>query len=137
MKGIIEMSFTKNMQNELQNKMTQNDIPANVLIISDMEFDMAVCSDCSSRGIDANLFNVIEQKYAQAGYKLPRLIFWNVNSRTGTVPVRQNKLGVALVSGFSVNICNMVMSGELDPYKCLLDTINSERYKPVEDLLIA
>ena len=137
MKGIIEMSFTENMQNELQNKMTQNDIPANVLIISDMEFDMAVCSDCSSRGIDANLFNVIEQKYAQAGYKLPRLIFWNVNSRTGTVPVRQNKLGVALVSGFSVNICNMVMSGELDPYKCLLDTINSERYKPVEDLLIA
>ena len=137
MKGIIEMSFTKNMQNELQNKMTQNDIPANVLIISDMEFDMAVCSDCSSRGIDANLFNVIEQKYAQAGYKLPRLVFWNVNSRTGTVPVRQNKLGVALVSGFSVNICNMVMSGELDPYKCLLDTINSERYKPVEDLLIA
>ena len=137
MKGIIEMSFTENMRNELQNKMTQNDIPANVLIISDMEFDMAVCSDCSSRGIDANLFNVIEQKYAQAGYKLPRLVFWNVNSRTGTVPVRQNKLGVALVSGFSVNICNMVMSGELDPYKCLLDTINSERYKPVEDLLIA
>lgn len=88
-------------------------------------------------GIDANLFNVIKQKYAQAGYKLPRLVFWNVNSRTGTVPVRQNKLGVALVSGFSVNICNMVMSGELDPYKCLLDTINSERYKPVEDLLIA
>lgn len=137
MKGIIEMSFTENMRNELQNKMTQNDIPANVLIISDMEFDTAVCSDCSSRGIDANLFNVIEQKYAQAGYKLPRLVFWNVNSRTGTVPVRQNKLGVALVSGFSVNICNMVMSGELDPYKCLLDTINSERYKPVEDLLIA
>lgn len=131
------MSFTENMRNELQNKMTQNDIPANVLIISDMEFDMAVCSDCSSCGIDANLFNVIEQKYAQAGYKLPRLVFWNVNSRTGTVPVRQNKLGVALVSGFSVNICNMVMSGELDPYKCLLDTINSERYKPVEDLLIA
>ena len=137
MKGIIEMSFTKNMQNELQNKMTQNDIPANVLIISDMEFDTAVCSYCSSRGIDANLFNVIKQKYAQAGYKLPRLVFWNVNSRTGTVPVRQNKLGVALVSGFSVNICNMVMSGKIDPYKCLLDTINSERYKPVEDLLIA
>lgn len=131
------MSFTENMQNELQNKMTQNDIPDNVLIISDMEFDTAVCSNCSSFGIDANLFNVIKQKYAQAGYKLPRLIFWNVNSRTGTVPVRQNKLGVALVSGFSVNICNMVMSGEIDPYKCLLDTINSERYKPVENLLIA
>ena len=133
----VEAVFDLVLSTAIQNKMTQNDIPANVLIISDMEFDTAVCSYCSSCGIDANLFNVIEQKYAQAGYKLPRLVFWNVNSRTGTVPVRQNKLGVALVSGFSVNICNMVMSGEIDPYKCLLDTINSERYKPVEDLLIA
>ena len=67
-----------------------------------------------------------------AGYKLPRLVFWNVNSRTGTIPVKENDLGVALVSGFSTNICKMVLSGELDPYKCLLDTLNTERYDAVE-----
>lgn len=62
---------------------------------------------------------------------MPRLVFWNVNSRTGTIPVRENDLGVALVSGFSPNICKMVMSGKADPYECLLETLHSERYEPV------
>ena len=68
-----------------------------------------------------------------AGYKMPRLIFWNICSRTGTIPVKQNDLGVALVSGFSVNVVKMIMSGELDPYKCLLEQINAERYDKVEE----
>ena len=44
-------------------------------------------------------------------------------------------MGVALVSGFSVNIAKMVMSGKLDPYECLLETLNTERYQPIEDAL--
>jgi hypothetical protein len=60
-------------------------------------------------------------------------VFWNVNSRTGTIPVKENDLGVALVSGFSVNIVKMVMSNKLDPYECLLDVLNVERYQAIED----
>ncbi len=56
-------------------------------------------------------------------------------SRTGTIPVKENEMGVALVSGFSVNIAKMVMSGKLDPYECLLEAINVERYRPVEEAL--
>ena len=78
---------------------------------------------------------MIRQKYEAAGYKLPRLVFWNVNSRTGTIPVKENDLGVALVSGFSQNIASMVMSGKLDPYECLMETLNGERYQPVERAL--
>lgn len=48
---------------------------------------------------------------------------------------KENDLGVALVSGFSPNIAKMVMSGKLDPYECLLETLNTERYQPVEDVL--
>ena len=81
----------------------------------------------------ATLFETIAKKYAAHGYKLPRLVFWNVNSRTGTVPVKNNDLGVALVSGFSVNIVKMVMSNKTDSYECLLETLNSERYQAVED----
>lgn len=131
----IEAVFDLILSTAIKNRMSQEDIPANVLIISDMEFDRAVCCNSSSYSIKANLFKVIEWKYAEAGYKLPRLVFWNVNSRTGTIPVRENDMGVALVSGFSVNICKMVMSGKTDPYECLLETINSERYQPVEDAL--
>ena len=44
------------------------------------------------------------------------VVFWNVNSRTNVIPVRENELGVGLVSGFSVNVCSMVLSNELDPF---------------------
>lgn len=108
--------------------LNQNEIPKNILIISDMEFDYAT----SSKDRNEYLFKSIGALYSNAGYKLPRLVFWNVNSRTNTIPITQNELGVALVSGFSPAICKMVLSGEFDPYKCLLNELDSDRYKDVE-----
>lgn len=126
----IESVFDLILNTAIRNNMRQEDIPANILIISDMEFD------CATTGrIGASLFKTIEAKYRGYGYKLPRLVFWNVNSRTNTIPVRENDMGVALVSGFSVNICKMVMSGKTDPFECLLETLNAPRYQPVEDAL--
>ena len=136
----IEAVFNLILTTAVNNRMRQEDMPQNVLIISDMEFDS--CATCGSqtgywsrKRPDSRLFNVIRQKYEAAGYKLPRLVFWNVNSRTGTIPVKENDLGVALVSGFSQNVASMVMSGKLDPYECLMETLNSERYKPIEEAL--
>jgi hypothetical protein len=141
----IEAVFDLILQTAVNNHMTQEDIPANILIVSDMEFDScATCGHPASRNVwgwyssscvrpTTTLFDTIAQKYAAHGYKLPRLVFWNVNSRTSTIPVKENDLGVALVSGFSVNIVNMVMSNKLDPYECLLDVLNVERYQAIED----
>lgn len=130
----IEAVFDLILATAVKNKMSQDEMPKNILVISDMEFDYA----CDYRSKPTKrLFETIAQKYEAAGYKIPRLVFWNVNSRTGTIPVKENELGVALVSGFSTNVCKMVLSGELDPYKCLLETINSERYAPVEAALSA
>jgi hypothetical protein len=47
--------------------------------------------------------------------------------------MQQNDMGVVLMSGFSVQLLDMVMSGETDPYKAVLETINSPRYQAVED----
>jgi len=137
----IEAVFDLILKTAVNNNMAQEDMPKNILIISDMEFDGCATVghggryNCDYAIKNDKLFDVIGARYKQVGYELPRLVFWNVNSRTGTIPVRSNKLGVALVSGFSVNICKMVMSGKTDPYECLLETINSERYQPIEDVL--
>jgi hypothetical protein len=45
----------------------------------------------------------------------------------------ENEMGVVLVSGFSVNICKMIMNGQTDPYDCLVETLNSERYFPIAE----
>lgn len=123
----IEATFDLILRTAVNGNMSQEDMPRNILIISDMEFNAAV----GFNKPDETLFATISKKYEKHGYKLPRLVFWNVNSRTGTIPVKENELGVALVSGFSVNIVNMVMSDKLDAYECLLDVLNSERYEPI------
>lgn len=90
----------------INNHMKQEELPQNILILSDMEFDNCTESGdsdyyCKISKLDKKLFKTLEEKYEKNGYKIPRLVFWNICSRTGTIPVRENDLGVALVSGFS------------------------------------
>lgn len=136
----IEAVFDLILDTAVRNHMNQDDIPHNILIISDMEFDS--CAESNSgfgydyynrrrKGLDSSLFENIADKYERYGYKIPRLIFWNVCSRTNTIPMKENDLGVTLVSGFSVNTMKMVMSNKTDPYEALMDILNSDRYDPI------
>jgi len=126
----IEAVFRLILRTAVKNHLSQAELPHNVLILSDMEFDFAIYGRC-----DASLFDEIAAEYAAHGYKLPRLVFWNIDSRTQTIPVIENELGVALVSGFSPTIAKMVMSAQTDPYLCLLETLNSPRYDAVREAL--
>lgn len=126
----IEKVFNLILETAINSHMNQDDIPKNILILSDMEFNSATSGNPTK-----TLFGNIAAKYASYGYKLPRLVFWNICGRTDTIPVKQNELGVALVSGFSVNIIKMVMSDILDPYQLLVNTITSERYQKVFDAI--
>ena len=126
----IEAVFDLILQTAINANMKQDELPTNILILSDMEFNMATRS--YSRSLNEKLFATIAKRFAKHGYKLPRLVFWNILSRTGTIPVKENELGVALVSGFSPAVVNMVLSNSTDPFECLLEQLNSERYKAVE-----
>lgn len=133
----IEAVFDLILETAVRNGMSQDELPANILVLSDMEFDSAV-SCGSSRGYyhtrpTATLFDTIKKKYAQAGYKIPHVIFWNLNSRTKAIPMVQNDLGVTLVSGFSVNICKSVMTNCIDPYDALIEAISVKRYDAIEE----
>ena len=121
----IEAVFELVLLTALEYDMPQEELPKNILIISDMEFDG--CAENAS----ANLFANIKQKYSAHGYCLPRLVFWNVASRTETIPLKENDRGVCLISGYSQNVCNMILSGKLDPYECLKDQLMDKRYEPV------
>ena len=138
----IEKVFGLILKTAIDNNLTQEEMPKNILIISDMEFDScAVCGMATGgyyrnfKAPDKKLFQVIEKAYKEHGYKLPKLIFWNVNSRTGTIPMKENDLGVALVSGFSTNIAEMVMNDKLDPLEILLDKLNTKRYEKIGKII--
>lgn len=128
----IEKVFNLILDTIVNNKMKQEDIPNNVLIISDMEFDN-YRNYYLNKGntMNKSLFDNIKDDFEKAGYKIPRLIFWNVGSRTNTIPIIENDMGIALVSGFSVNAANMIMSSKLDPYECLVEELRVERYDKI------
>ena len=127
----IEAVFYLILSTAVNNKMPQEELPKTVLVLSDMQFDGATCGAKPNQ----TLFEAISERYKANGYTMPRLVFWNIDGRTDTIPVIQNEAGVALVSGFSVNVVDMVLSGKLDPYECLLEKLDSKRYDAVEEAI--
>ena len=94
-------------------------------IISDMEFD------CCARDATANNFENAKDRFAQRGYRLPKVVFWNVASRNLQQPVTQNEQGVALVSGCTPRIFERALSGDLSPYRYMLEVLSSQRYEKI------
>ena len=127
----IEAVFDLILKTAVQHHLLPEELPGTILILSDMEFDTCTCDNHSCYCLQPNLFEVIGKRYEDAGYRLPRLAFWNILSRSNTIPIKQNEMGVALISGFSTAAVDMVLSNKLDPYECLIETITRERYKPI------
>lgn len=129
----IEAVFRLILNVAITNEIPADEMISNILIISDMEFDRAQRGYWGNASVLTKpLFKVIEDDYNEAGYQLPKLIFWNVNSRTKTIPLIENELGVTLVSGFSQNVLQMVMSNKYDPFEVLRETLDSGRYSQVK-----
>jgi hypothetical protein len=123
----IEKVFALILNTALFYEMPQEELPETILIISDMEFDEAVWGRH-----DKALFDEIAAQFQRCGYILPKLVFWNVASRTGIVPMQVNEAGVLLVSGFNPNAIQIVMTGQFNPFLALKQVLDGERYKPVE-----
>lgn len=108
-----------------KNSVPQDEMPAKLYIISDMEFDY--CAE------DASLtnFEYAKKLFAKAGYALPEIVFWNVASRNRQQPVTKNEQGVALVSGCTPRLFSMMASGMTSPYAFMLEVVESKRYAKI------
>ena len=134
----IEATFDLLLNTAIRNHMKQEDIPSNVLVLSDMQFDaMSCCNRTYRGGCNKALFDAMSERWERAGYHMPKLIFWNLMSRSSnsTIPMVENDAGVILVSGFSVNILKTVMSNKTDPYEALLETLDAPRYDAIEKIV--
>ena len=130
----IEKTMMLVLDTAIKNNLKQNEIPT-LLIISDMEFDAATDNYCDNEQDEekriCTLFEHISSKYKVHGYELPKIVFWRVNGSTNGIPLKTNKSGVILVSGYSTSVVNMILSNELDPIKALIKILLSERYTKI------
>jgi hypothetical protein len=135
----LEAAFKQVLDQAVKHKVSQDQMPDKILILSDMEFDEAT-STRSYWGINDNTAEwnptaqqMIEKMYNDAGYKMPKIVYWNIQSRNGQSPVRFDKQGTALISGFSPAIMTSVIAAEeFTPASIMDETIMSERYKNIK-----
>ena len=104
----MNTNFTKAYHLILQTAVTynvdKNSMPTMLLVLSDMQFD-----ESQDDGVSKVHFDDIKAKFEQSGYKMPKLVFWNLNSYRGNQST-MNEDGVCMVSGFSPSIMKAILS---------------------------
>lgn len=134
----IEAAFKLVLDQATKHNVSQDQMPDKILILSDMQFDEATASSRWMGESTVSEWNptaqqMIEKMYSDAGYKMPKIVYWNIQSRHGDVPVSFDKMGTALISGFSPAIMTSVLSAEeFTPVSIMDETILSERYKDIK-----
>jgi hypothetical protein len=82
-----------------------------------------------------DVYSKIKDEYSRRGYRLPQVIFWNLDARHNQHPVKQHETGAALVSGFSPTAFKFISEGViLTPMEVMMETLNSPRYAKLSEL---
>lgn len=129
----IEKTFDRILETAQKVNMPEKEMPSVVLIISDMQFDNAVD--------DVPAFEMIRNRYRDAGYEMPHLVFWNVAQRdaarpsTRSLPALADEEGVFMVGGLTPAVTKIVLSADeeqlkkLTPEYIMYQTIDQDRYR--------
>lgn len=121
----LEAAFKNILKLGIKHQVPESDMPKIILIMSDMQFNE------SRSDPNESAQKMIKRMYKEAGYELPKVVYWNLAAHDN-VPVKFNKSGVALVSGYSPSILKSILKGDIEnftPFNVMLETIMSDRYK--------
>lgn len=103
-------------------KDTHTVMPEKIIIVSDMQFNEA------DENYNTN-YECISNKFSEAGYKLPHIVFWNVNGSSKDFQVESNTPNVSMISGFSIDILKCVLEAKIPtPYDTMMAALNDPRY---------
>ena len=118
----LQAAFQMVLDIAVKNHTPKSEMPQAIIVISDMEID-----HCGNR--QWTFYDKMAHKYANHGYKIPNVIFWNVNSRNNVFHADSKRKGVQLCSGQSVTVFQQLLNciGGT-PEELMERVINSERY---------
>ena len=119
----IEAVFDLLLKTALKTGARQEELPSKIYILSDMEFNQGL--EITSVEKVESLLDGISTKWAYYGYKIPQLIFWNLDARQDNIPSLNKEF--VCVSGNSPTIIKNILNGK-DGYSIMLEKLNSNRY---------
>ena len=119
----LHAAFDKVLGHATRYNVPAEDMPAMLVIFSDMQFDQCTRFDDSA-------MQMIRRKYEDAGYEMPQIVYWNLRD-AGNKPVHFRDNGVALVSGFSPALMESILAADLasfTPESVMLKAVGKDRY---------
>lgn len=123
----FEKSYSLILNTAIKYNVPQSKMPTMLLVLSDMQFDEARTQGgywSTNRTPKHIHMNLIKEAFKQAGYIVPKLVFWNLNESYTGSPATSTSKDVALVSGFSPSIMKAVLNAEeVTPIDVLLEAI--------------
>lgn len=119
----LRAAFDKVLEIAVKNHVAPCEMPKSIIVISDMEIDR-----CEDR--EWTFYDGMKAKFCEQGYKIPNIVFWNVNSRHDVFHADSTRVGVQLCSGQSISVFKQLMEciGKT-PVEMMEKVINSERYE--------
>ncbi|MGL6130434.1 MAG: DUF2828 family protein [Fusobacteriaceae bacterium] len=122
----IKKVFDLILDTAVSQELDQSDIPTDILIMSDMEFD---CADKSMSKV--SLFKNIKKKWLEKGYVLPRLVFWNLDASGHNFPMTSSE-NCLFVSGYSPIIMQSIMNKKVvTPLDIIKEAVLVPRYDDI------
>lgn len=121
----LEKAFEVILNTAVCTHCPQEDLPKALIIISDMEIDVW-------GGGKLTFTAEMRERFANAGYEMPKLVYWNVASRQDTFLASKNDPDALLVSGQSTSTFkNLIKGMELSAFETMEQTLNDSRYDNV------
>lgn len=118
----LEAAFDAILSTAVRTKCPQADLPKALVIISDMEIDYW-------DGGSLTFTEEMRNRFAEHGYEMPKLVYWNVDSRKDTFLASKNDPNAILVSGQSASTFKNLIKGiDLSAYEIMVQTLNDPRY---------
>ena len=123
----LEAALQLILQTAINNNLTNEDMPKSLVVISDMQFDSATRYDyCTT---NKTFYQSMERMFADNGYQVPNIIFWQVDARSDTFQVTSDYIGVQMASGQSPSVFKSVLANiGKTPYEAMVATLNDPMY---------
>lgn len=120
----LEAAFELLLASAVKNNVPAEEMPNALIVITDMEID----DHCRWGGFNTSFTSEMKRRFERAGYKMPTIVWWNVNARANTFHAEATD-DVRFVSGSSASVfkdlCDNLGSS---PRELMLQILYSERY---------
>lgn len=127
----LEATFDMLLNVAIRNHVKQRDLPKSIIVISDMQIDSQYGwghhNDAKAR--TRTMMENMRLKWKRAGYDLPKMVYWCVDSRRDTF--LDDGPDVTYVSGSSAVLFEQIAKG-VTAQDLMFEKLDSKRYSVIE-----